>query len=411
MSIEMLMDRLLRSARNLLCGLRMRISSHMPLPPMRGGREHLGNKWVHFTFKALALAASVSTASAYSQDGEQITGASGNVFIRYGDILVPSEYPYDGRSVYSGTPWPSGQVFVEFHGSVSPELRLNVLQYLEAMSVASSLQIVESTTAANRILVQKVSGSGVCGSSSVGMVGGVQDLLLDCTGARTVRHEFGHAVGLRHEQTRPDRNAYIGVVDVNGTAENCPGTWQANFGTGGTSNTPYDFASIMHYSHSSSLPCGSTNLVVRLDALVAQPAGPPSGSGSECVTPVGCENLMGASTNYSLRDAYGLALRYGYRVTHSVVGRGGGNVSFSGAPSSCGTNCRIYGLGASVVVTAVPDADSMATIAGACTGRTSCTFTMDSNKTLSIRFTKRTAVHALVAYMASSDLIFTNGFE
>ena len=61
-------------------------------------------------------------------------------------------------------------------------------------------------------------------------------------------HEIGHALGLYHEQTRPDRNTYLTVNTAN---INSNGIGQYAIQT--TSNThgvPYDYGSVMHYSRS-----------------------------------------------------------------------------------------------------------------------------------------------------------------
>lgn len=60
-----------------------------------------------------------------------------------------------------------------------------------------------------------------------------------CWEVRTVIHELGHAVGLYHEQSRPDRNTYL---DVHSVTPQSP-----LYRTLDRRNLPYDFASVMHY--------------------------------------------------------------------------------------------------------------------------------------------------------------------
>ena len=60
-----------------------------------------------------------------------------------------------------------------------------------------------------------------------------------CWEIGTVIHELGHAVGLYHEQSRPDRDVYLNVHSV---------TPQSPlYRTLDRRNLPYDFASVMHY--------------------------------------------------------------------------------------------------------------------------------------------------------------------
>ncbi|KAF0305329.1 Blastula protease 10 [Amphibalanus amphitrite] len=76
---------------------------------------------------------------------------------------------------------------------------------------------------------------------------GGQDLSIGdgCTGLGTVVHEFGHALGLRHQQARHDRDNYVTIL-----FENIQDGKEGNFGKRSTPNNysvPYDLTSIMHY--------------------------------------------------------------------------------------------------------------------------------------------------------------------
>jgi Astacin (Peptidase family M12A) len=92
-----------------------------------------------------------------------------------------------------------------------------------------------------------VSVSGVC-NSYVGMVGGNQqiNLAIDCINRRDVSHEFGHALGMFHEQQRCDRDSYVNIYPTR-----IPGYSDVNWSTVYCSQmdqpTDYDFISIMHY--------------------------------------------------------------------------------------------------------------------------------------------------------------------
>ena len=94
-----------------------------------------------------------------------------------------------------------------------------------------------------------VYNGGGC-SSAVGRQGGRQSLSLGkgCDRMATIMHEFTHAMGVMHTQSRPDRDEHI-VIHW----ENIPVNRWNNFakveGNAWTTfDMPYNYMSVMHYS-------------------------------------------------------------------------------------------------------------------------------------------------------------------
>lgn len=89
--------------------------------------------------------------------------------------------------------------------------------------------------------------------SYVGRIGGEQELSLQrdgCLYDTTVKHEFMHALGFFHEQSRPDRDDYVMIL-----WDNIENGYQNNFEKENTNTinsmgSPYDLKSIMHYGRS-----------------------------------------------------------------------------------------------------------------------------------------------------------------
>jgi hypothetical protein len=145
--------------------------------------------------------------------------------------------------------WPDGVVPFQFDANVSAANRAAMLVAMdEVMKDYSTdlihLAFVPRGTHTNYLHIQN-SGQN---SSAVGMSGGGQTVnIYNWDFTFIMAHELGHALGLWHEQSRPDRNTYVTIHLENvetGKAHNfnVQPDWLA-----GTLSTTYDFSSMMHY--------------------------------------------------------------------------------------------------------------------------------------------------------------------
>jgi len=150
--------------------------------------------------------------------------------------------------------WPDNTLSYEFDSSVTGAEKKMVQDTLAGLQAKLGGCITfQEASSGNRVLVQRPS-SAVC-ESWIGHIGrGTQILKLGgsvggvgCYRNGTIEHEFLHALGVYHQQSRSDRNQYVRILE-----ENIKQNKTGNFKRYTPSqinhfNLPYDFESVMHY--------------------------------------------------------------------------------------------------------------------------------------------------------------------
>ncbi|CAK6954053.1 hatching enzyme 1.2 [Scomber scombrus] len=177
--------------------------------------------------------------------GSQVIDGSTN--LREGDIAVSTGRR--SKVCFARTcVWPKsvdGHVYIAY--KMSPEYSeietKMIKKGMENIEKDTCVRFVPQTHQRDYIDIQQKSGCW----SYLGARGGRQTVSLEspsCFGIGVISHEFMHALGFVHEQSRVDRDKYVTVM--------WPNIWRdrfRNFEKFKTDNLnlPYDYGSIMHF--------------------------------------------------------------------------------------------------------------------------------------------------------------------
>jgi len=141
--------------------------------------------------------------------------------------------------------WPNAVIPYVISGDFASEGLAKIEAAFASYASNTCIRMVKRTTETDYVNIVREGGCW----SYVGRIGGVQKVSLasGCVWNSIIIHEFMHAAGFFHEQSRTDRDTYVRIA-----LENIQDGKEGNFNKYSASQItpfgePYDYQSVMHY--------------------------------------------------------------------------------------------------------------------------------------------------------------------
>ena len=145
--------------------------------------------------------------------------------------------------------WSDGNVYYNLDRTINSALQNAIQQAMDTLQSLTCIRFIPHTNGVRDYITFRSRKDDGC-SSHIGLVGREQFIQIGpkCNSQHTILHEICHALGLWHEQSRPDRDDYINVLNKNIMSGQEYNFMKRNFELFDVdSQGSYDYSSIMHY--------------------------------------------------------------------------------------------------------------------------------------------------------------------
>ena len=145
--------------------------------------------------------------------------------------------------------WPGGKVYYRFDATINSDFEAFIRQAISTLEKLICVQFIERPNSSVRDYITFRSKSDDGCSSHIGYAGGEQIIKIGprCSRQHTILHEICHALGLWHEQSRPDRDDYLEILSNNIESGREHNFLKRNTFEVDSQGESYDYASVMHY--------------------------------------------------------------------------------------------------------------------------------------------------------------------
>ncbi|CAK8678189.1 unnamed protein product [Clavelina lepadiformis] len=174
-----------------------------------------------------------------------------------GDVLPHPR----GRNAITDTSlyWPTTTIPIQF-GSLLPLLAVSGIEDArQEYEMRTCFSFPDRVAEEDYLIYQPRSGCW----SYVGKQGGAQTISIGsgCEKMSTIEHEMMHAIGIYHEQSRPDRDGYVVIETQNIDADKVYNFDKYTYDDVDDRRVPYDYNSVMHYGDTSFSNNGEKTIV------------------------------------------------------------------------------------------------------------------------------------------------------